>query len=121
MASWKCNCTINGRIKGVAHVVEQEYDAQFKFWYGALEVECNEGSIQQISANVASFVNREAELELDDGRSMTVYLQGGSILQDGEPLSTTAICYFVSHTPLFNKKQSLIPPGFFPPGFLPQG
>jgi hypothetical protein len=84
---FKADCTVNGH-RGLAHIVEQVFDDQFKVWYGALD-------LPSVS-NVYEFCQRQYDLRLDDGRSMTIFVVSYHEDFGGSEPSKVQLFYFVS-------------------------
>jgi hypothetical protein len=106
MAGWKTDCKVDGH-NGFAHIVEREYSHHFKVWYGCVDIVCDKEDMQAIAEVGYQLSNRQVQMKLEDGRSMTVYISGSEILQtpvvhDGEAPSNYLGCYFVSLTALTN-------------------
>jgi hypothetical protein len=74
MTECKTQCKVDGH-RGFAHIVEQEYNSRFKVWYGCVSILCDKDNIQAASALGNQFANRQFQMKLEDGRSMTVYIK----------------------------------------------
>jgi len=114
MAEWKTDCRVDGH-NGLAHIVEQEYSPRFKVWYGCVDIVCDKEDMQAIADVGNRLENRQVQMQLEDGRSMTVYILGYEILQtpvvhEGEAPSNYLGCNFVSLTPLLNLMDFLNDP-----------
>ena len=84
---FKADCTVNGH-RGLAHIVEQVFDDQFKVWYGALD-------LPSVS-NLYEFCQRPYDLGLDDGRTMTIFVLSYHENFGGSEPSKVQLFYFVS-------------------------
>jgi hypothetical protein len=109
---FKTDCKVDGH-SGFAHVVEQEYNPRFKVWYGCVQILCDKDTIEGIYAFGCQFVNRSHQLELKDGRSMTIFVQSCDSQLNAHEGSSYLGCYFVSLTPLLNLADFLSDPGSF--------
>jgi hypothetical protein len=114
MPTWKTDCRVEEH-NGLAHIVEQEYSPGFKVWYGCVDIVCDKEDMQEIVDVGNRLINRQVQMQLEDGRSMTVYISGFEILQnsvvhEGEAPSNYLGCNFVSLTPLLNPMDLLNDP-----------
>jgi hypothetical protein len=62
---------IAGRTNGLAHIVEQDYNEEFKTWYGAVDITVK-------ADEWANLMNKEIGLILEDGRQGQAYVLSGS-------------------------------------------
>jgi len=58
---WKIDCKVNGKIDGLAHIIEQSFRGLFTFWYGAIELSSSPEEWLALSW-------KEIVVRLDDGR-----------------------------------------------------
>jgi hypothetical protein len=92
---WKTECTVNGRWKGFAHIVEAKYDDEFTAIYGCVDVDLPDEAERGIIGNTLT-------IQVPDGRRMEVYVLRSicnelKISVDGNAPSKYYGCYFVSH------------------------
>ncbi len=71
MAEWKTDCRVE-RHNGLAHIVEQVYSPRFKIWYGCVDIVCDNEEMQAIADVGNRLLNRQVQMQLEDGRSMTI-------------------------------------------------
>ena len=105
MAEWKTDCKVENQ-RGFAHIVEQEYSPCFKVWYGCVDVVCDKEDMQAIADVGNRLTNRQVQMQLEDGRSMTVDIRGYEIRQTsvayrGQSAQQLPGLFFcVAHTPV---------------------
>jgi hypothetical protein len=104
MGEWKTDCKVGGH-DGTAHIVEREYDARFKVWYGCVDIVCDTEEVGEVARVGDRLSNRVVLMELADGRVMSVHIQNYEVRQQSLPEGGAGPrnhlgCYFVSVTPL---------------------
>jgi hypothetical protein len=103
VAEWKTDCKVDNQ-RGFAHIVEQEYSPSFKVWYGCVDVVCDKEDMQAIADVGNRLTNRQVQMQLEDGRSMTVHIRGYEIRQtsfayEGEAPSNYLGCFLCRSHP----------------------
>jgi hypothetical protein len=114
MAEFKTDCKVAG-YPGLAHIVEQAYDKGFKVWYGCVNILCEGQNIQAVSEFGGRFLNRLLQMEIEDGRTMTIHIgkcrsELVNLSLGGQAPTAYLGCYFVSLTPLINVMEMLDDP-----------